>query len=107
VARKQIVTVEMVDDLDGGKADETIAFGFEGKSYEIDLSKRNASAFRKLLTPYVDSARKPSARRTTRGRSGATADPKAIRAWALASGISVPARGRIPSSVLEQYRTAK
>ncbi len=107
MARKQIVTVEMVDDLDGGKADETIAFGFEGKSYEIDLSKRNASAFRKLLAPYVDGARKPAVRRTTRGRSGAASDPKAIRAWALESGISVPARGRIPSTVLEQYRAAK
>jgi hypothetical protein len=33
-------------------------------------------------------------------------DPKAIRRWAQANGIAVPARGRIPGRVLDQYRQA-
>ena len=33
-------------------------------------------------------------------------DPKAIRAWAVANGIEVPARGRIPAGVERQYNEA-
>jgi Lsr2 len=36
MARK--VVVSLVDDLDGGTADETVGFGLDGKSYEIDFS---------------------------------------------------------------------
>src|SRR5215470_474116 len=43
----QKVTVALVDDVDGGPADETARFGLEGADYEIDLSGQNASAFRK------------------------------------------------------------
>ena len=34
----QKVTVTLVDDLDGGTAEETVEFGIDGVSYEIDLS---------------------------------------------------------------------
>ena len=30
--------IELVDDIDGSKADETIAFSIDGAHYEIDLS---------------------------------------------------------------------
>ena len=40
----QKVTVALEDDLDGGPADETMRFGFEGTDYEIDLSAKNARA---------------------------------------------------------------
>ena len=43
------VIEKIVDDLDGGDATETVSFGLDGTSYEIDLSKKNAAAFRKLL----------------------------------------------------------
>ena len=39
----QRVQVLLVDDLDGGVAEETVSFGLDGVSYEIDLSKSNAS----------------------------------------------------------------
>jgi hypothetical protein len=38
----QKVTVALIDDLDGGPAEETIRFGIEGAEYEIDLSGKNA-----------------------------------------------------------------
>lgn len=39
MARQETVT--LTDDIDGGKADETVTFGLDGASYEIDLhSKR-------------------------------------------------------------------
>ena len=47
----QRVTVALEDDLDGGPADETVRFGFGGAEYEIDLSNKNARAFRNQLGP--------------------------------------------------------
>ena len=40
---------KLIDDLDGGDAAETVSFGLDGATYEIDLSKKNAAAFRKSL----------------------------------------------------------
>ncbi len=38
----QKVQVLLVDDLDGGEADETVTFALDGKTYEIDLTTANA-----------------------------------------------------------------
>jgi hypothetical protein len=104
----QRITVELEDDLDGGRAAETVRFGLDGSEYEIDLSKKNASAFRKQLTPFVEHARR--AGREQRRRSGRTASSREhsgdIRAWAKDQGIAVSRRGRIPASLVEQYETA-
>ena len=45
----QIREIRLVDDLDGETADETVEFGIDGKSYEIDLSKENAGRLRDAL----------------------------------------------------------
>jgi hypothetical protein len=45
----QKVQVLLVDDLDGSEATETVAFGLDGTSYEIDLSTGNAGKLRKEL----------------------------------------------------------
>ena len=58
----QKITVELEDDLDGGPADETVRFGVDGSEYEIDLSKKNAAAFRRKLAPFIDHARKAGTR---------------------------------------------
>ena len=104
----QKVTVELEDDLDGGPADETVRFGVDGSEYEIDLSKKNAAAFRRKLAPFIDHARK--AGRGARRRPGRTASSRErsadIRAWAKDQGIAVSERGRIPASVVEQYEAA-
>jgi hypothetical protein len=102
----QRVTVELEDDLDGGPADETLRFGLGGSEYEIDLSKKNASRFRRQIAPYIEHARK--AGRGQRRRSARTASSRErsgdIRAWAKDHGIAVSERGRIPASVVEQYQ---
>jgi hypothetical protein len=106
MARK--VTVALEDDLDGGPAEETVRFGFGGTDYEIDLSAKNARAFRKKLAPFIQHARKSGrrpARRTARTPAGRQRSGD-VRAWANAHGIAVSARGRIPGSVLEQYQAA-
>src|SRR5215471_17153532 len=104
----QRITVALEDDLDGGPADETVRFGLGGSEYEIDLSKKNASTFRKQVAPFIERARK--AGRGQAGRVGRTASSRQrsgdIRAWAKDHGISVSERGRIPANVVEQYEAA-
>jgi hypothetical protein len=104
----QKITVALEDDLDGGPADETLRFGLDGSEYEIDLSSKNATAFRRQLAPFIDHARKTG--RGQRHRPGRSASSRersgGIRAWAKSQGIAVSARGRIPASVAEQYQAA-
>jgi len=108
VSKKTIVT--LVDDLDGTDAAETIAFAVDGAGYEIDLSADNAAALRAAFAPYVKAGRRTSAsRRGGRSSSASSggASPKEIRAWAADNGVEVPARGRIPAGVHEQFLAAR
>src|SRR5437763_11239869 len=104
----QKITVALEDDLDGGPADETVRFGLGGAEYEIDLSKKNAAAFRRKIAPFIDHARK--AGRGQRRRPGRTSASRgrsdSIRVWAKEQGLVVSERGRIPASVVEQYQAA-
>jgi hypothetical protein len=102
-------TVILEDDLEGGPAEETVRFGFSGATYEIDLNKKNARAFRKQLAPFIEHARKAgSGQRRRPVRTAARGQRSGdIRAWAKAQGIPVSARGRIPASVVEQYQATR
>jgi len=107
----QKVQVLLVDDLDGSEATETMTFGLDGVSYEIDLSSGNAGKLREELAHYVEHARKASktaARdRPRRARSGAGREQSArIREWAKANGYEVNARGRIPANIVTEYEAA-
>jgi hypothetical protein len=108
VAQKTVVT--LVDDLDGGEADETVSFGLDGTSYDIDLSSSNASQLRDALAPYVGSARRSSGRSTGGGGRGrarrSSGNSAAIRAWAREQGLKVNERGRIPADIVAQYEKA-
>jgi hypothetical protein len=101
MAQRAVVT--LTDDLDGRQAAETVTFGLDGVSYEIDLSEKNAGKLRKMLAPYVGHARKLSRSGRPYRRTRAGYDSKAVRAWAASRGLDVPARGRIPRRVLEEY----
>ncbi|MBP0459678.1 histone-like nucleoid-structuring protein Lsr2 [Streptomyces montanisoli] len=108
----QRVVVTLSDDMDGGEAAETVAFGLDGKSYEIDLNPANAKKLRKALAPYLAAGRKQtnaSKRGKARGSYRHTSlepDPAAVRAWAQSHKMDVPARGRIPKRVYEAFRAA-
>ncbi len=113
----QKVQVILVDDIDGGDADETVSFSLDGVSYEIDLSTKNAAAFRTSLASYVGTARRvggrsgrgASARRRTApgSGSGATGNRTAqIREWARTHGHKVNERGRIAATLVEAYDKA-
>ncbi|EOR69922.1 Lsr2-like protein [Thermobifida fusca TM51] len=103
----QKVQVLLIDDLDGGEAEETVSFGLDGSTYEIDLSSDNAAKLRAALAPYVEVARRaPAKRPAARGkqRTTSTKDRSAeIRAWAKAAGKQISDRGRIPQAIVDEY----
>lgn len=107
----QKVQVLLVDDLDGGEADETVTFALDGKTYEIDLTTANADKLRGLLGPYTKGGRRTGGRAATgRGkvRTGPVGgqDTAKIRAWAKENGYEVNDRGRVPATVREAYEKA-
>lgn len=105
----QRVITQLVDDLDGTELTdgETIEFGLDGKSYQIDLSQKNAEKLRKALEVYVNAGRKVGGSgRRGRATGGAKRDTKAIREWANSNGFQVGDRGRIPAEVTEAYDAA-
>lgn len=64
----QRVVVTLFDDIDGGEASETVAFGLDGTSYEIDLNRTNAEKLRETLEPYlVEAASAPPPAAPTSG----------------------------------------
>jgi hypothetical protein len=109
VQRTEII---LIDDLDGGKADETIRFALDGVAYEIDLSAKNAAKLRDQLALYTEKGR-PAGKVPTRpavrppqpaATVGADREQnQAIRAWARKRGLNVSVRGRIPADIIEQY----
>ena len=60
MAKKTVVSEILIDDLDGGDADRTVRFSWDGVAYELELSKKNAQAFDKTMKPYVAAARRVS-----------------------------------------------
>ncbi|MEV8517037.1 Lsr2 family protein [Dactylosporangium sp. NPDC051484] len=106
---------ELIDDLDGGLADESLSFGLDGVQYTIDLSAKNAAELRDVLAPFVAAASKlgrtaaqaPPAR-GGRGRPVLSAraereQNRAIREWAQSKGLQVSDRGRIRSDIVERF----
>ncbi|MEO6887212.1 MAG: Lsr2 family protein [Jatrophihabitantaceae bacterium] len=114
MAQKHIV--QLIDDIDGGPATETVYFGADGATYEIDLSAKNAAKLRDLLATYVANARRstrsggrPSAGAVRRGR-GARGDreqTQAIRQWARKNGHKIGEKGRIPAAIVEAYNAKR
>lgn len=119
----QKVITELVDDLDGSEADQTVEFGLEGVSFEIDLNDENAERLREGLRDYIDAARRvgrhgtPGRGRKARAATGATSrngrpartEPEqlaAIRDWARKQGMVVSDRGRIPADVRAAFDAA-
>ena len=103
----QKVHIVLVDDLDGSDASQTVSFGLDGTSYEIDLNDKNAAALRDALAGFVGHARKVT---NTRGRKTrtTTTGPSAreLRDWARSNGYEVSDRGRVPAEVREAFDAA-
>ena len=122
MARK--VQIILTDDLTDEASDDvqTVTFGLDGTSYEIDLNGKNHDEFMGAITRYVEAARKVSVNgRTASGRRTGNRtlrsvpdvkandgiDSKAVRAWAVEKGLMPEGRkGRIPAEIVSQYTEA-
>lgn len=106
------VTVTLVDDFDGqATADETVEFGLDGVTYEIDLSAKNATKLRNDMKQWVEAGRRVGGRRRGRsaGRGRGAIDREqsaAIREWARRNGHNVSTRGRIPADIIDAFHAA-
>lgn len=101
----QKVSIVLIDDIDGGDADETVSFALDGTSYEIDLASANAARLREALAPYVGHARKVGGgRRAGAKKSGASGGTREVREWARSNGWpDLGDRGRVPADVQTAY----
>lgn len=107
MARKTFV--ELIDDIDGSKADETVTFSLDGVGYEIDLTADNAQKLRDELGTWISTARRVSGRRTTRSASSSSSSSEEtarMRVWARENGYQVSDRGRISGEIRSAYQAA-
>jgi len=118
LAKRTIIRI--FDDLDGGEANNTLVFGWDGRQYEIDLTDENAKRFEEAIAPFLEAARMVGRlqliqqRKFPRALNGAPAvatfrdreQTAAMRRWANANGYEVSDRGRIPGNVEEAFHKA-
>jgi hypothetical protein len=102
----QKIVTSFLDDIDGGEAAETVAFGFDGQALEIDLSLGNAGALRQTLQPYIEHARRVTGRASQRKNprvrqlhynpvTGQASKSSEERVWLRENGHNPPVNGRI------------
>ncbi|GAB3536839.1 Lsr2 family protein [Arthrobacter tecti] len=103
----QKVKIILIDDLDGGEADETVRFGLDGVQYEMDLSSAHAKDLRDALAPYVSAARRESQSKPRQSAPARNQEAAQIREWAKSNGYNVSSRGRVNSEIIEAYRAAQ
>ena len=113
MAQKTIT--QLVDDLDDtpleAGAGQTVSFSIGSQAYEIDLTDEHADELREAFSRYVNAGRKVGGRaapRTSAQTKPATSDvsPRAVREWAKANKVQLSPRGRIPQSVIDQFKAA-
>ena len=105
MAQKHVI--ELIDDLDGSTATQSLTFSLDGVDYEIDLNDGNAEELRSSMSKFAEVARRTGGRKRTVTEVKATGlSSKDVRAWAMAEGLEVNARGRIQASVVDAYLNA-
>lgn len=110
---------QLIDDIDGSEATDTIHFGLDGIQYEIDLSEGNAVKLRDALGKYVGAGSRvgrmggPGGHRATvTRRQGPPVERhsreqlNAVREWARSQGIEISDRGRVPVDVMAKFEEA-
>ncbi|GMA18151.1 Lsr2 family protein [Arsenicicoccus piscis] len=105
----QKVQVLLVDDVDGGDAEQTITFALDGVTYEIDLSDSNAAKLRDDLAPWVGAARRSGGRKAAAGgrKSGSGGrNLNDVRQWGRDNGFKVSDRGRVSVELQRAYDDA-
>lgn len=105
MARRTVI--ELLDDIDGTTASETIIFAIDGLAYEIDLNETHAAKLRNNLAEWIESARNLAGQRATSPAQSSSASSPAIREWARNNGYEVSARGRISTELMKMWESAQ
>jgi hypothetical protein len=94
----------------------SVEIAIDGERRTLDLCAEHLAEVRKAMRPWLRqgtpgaATTRPAAARGKAATSGAkkrpfrNPDAPEVRAWALANGFDIPARGRIPSAVREAYQ---
>ena len=90
----QKVNIVLVDDIDGSEATETVTFGLDGTSYEIDLNDANAARLREAMAEFV-----VSSLANLRGRKTVWAVGERIHAHLADTGLALRERFIVPNSI--------
>ncbi len=107
----------IVDDMDGSYNATPVTFGFNKKTYELDLSSKNLKALEKALDPFISAASKGTVKAPARRKRAIkeikevkevkdTTSPafrRLAREHGIKNGMKIGARGRVPAAVLDSY----
>lgn len=92
--------------------DSPTSFVINSVTYEMDLCAQHYTDFIGALEPYMHIAEPTKARmgkvvrKALKGQSGAAFTTKDVRKWLLEMGREVSPTGRIPNSLIEEYKMA-
>ena len=120
VAQKVQVLLTCDLDEDDIEAVETVRFGNDGSTYEIEMCQQHLDEYHNWMQEYVAAARRIGGAARGRPRlvgnagtklrrspaAGGKEDLGAVREWARGNGFQISARGRIPATVREAYQGA-
>lgn len=98
----QKIEVKLIDDIDGGPAQETVRFSIDGVEIEVDLTNENADRLRAALAPFVAVGRRGGLKSVSSAGSRRE-DLAKIRAWGRKNGFDVSDRGRVAETVKSAY----
>lgn len=110
MATRTLVTV--LSDLSGKADASTVRFSIQDGSYEIDLTKDEATDLFRALDPYVKKGRKVSAGPRRSGSAASARSTKApglfgrIKDWGRSNGFTVNDRGRPSRELVQAYEAA-
>ncbi|MBC7518803.1 MAG: Lsr2 family protein [Microbacteriaceae bacterium] len=103
------ISVIITSDLSNAPDAATVLFGWNGRSYQVDLTADEKRDFEAALQPYLGVAQIANKKSSQREPSRAVAVglvPATVRAWAFSNGVDVPKRGRIPQDVIQRFQEA-
>jgi len=92
--------------------DEPTRFVIDGVGYEADLCEKHHEDFNRAVASFLHIAEPTTARagnamrKAMRGKKGAFTT-KDVREWAAAQGRDVPASGRLPNAMIEEYKQSQ
>lgn len=98
----------ILDDLDQTEGAETRTFSIGPKVYQIDLTDPNFEKLEKAVARFIKAAtdispipRRPSMDAYT------DVDQGLVRKWAIAEGLEVSSKGRVPLDIVYRWKRAQ